>query len=76
MKKTILALAAALVTTTSVGTALAQYPGYADLNRDGVVSATEYQDYAFDRADENDNHSIDLNEQVRYDRLMNLDQEF
>ena len=76
MTKTVLALAAALVTATSVGTAFAQYPGYADQNRDGVVTATEYQDYAFDRADEDDNHSIDPNEQVRYDRLLDLDQEF
>ena len=76
MKKTILALTAALVTVTSVGTAFAQYPGYADLNRDGVVTAVEYQDYAFDRADEDDDHFIDPNEQVRYDRLMDLDQEF
>ena len=76
MKKTILALTAALVTVTSVGTAFAQYPGYADQNRDGVVTAIEYQDYAFDRADENGNHLIDPNEEPRYDRLMDLDQEF
>ena len=76
MKKTILALTAALVTATSVGTAFAQFPGYADLNRDGVVTATEYQSYAFDRADKDDSHSIDPGEQVRYDRLMDLDQDF
>ena len=80
MKKTMLAstgaLTAALVAVTGVGTAFAQYPGYADLNRDGIVTATEYQNYAFERADTDDDHSIDANERVRYDRLMDLDQEF
>ena len=72
--KTLLATIAATAMLT--GSALATvYPDYADMNRDGIVTQGEYEAYAFDRADTNDNHSIDPNERVRYDRLMGLDQE-
>lgn len=72
--KTLLSTIAATALLT--GSAFAAFPGYADMNRDGVVTQSEYEAYAFDRADTDDNHSIDPNEKVRYDRLMDLDQEF
>ena len=73
--KTLLATIAATAVLT--GSAFATvYPGYADMNRDGVVTAGEYEAYAFGRADTDDNHYIDANEQRRCDRLMDLDQEF
>ena len=72
MKKTILALTAAAVTTMGTVGAFAQYPGYADLDRDGVVTAAEYRKYASRRSDENGNHAIDPGEQSRFDRLMNI----
>ena len=51
------------------------YPPYADMDGDGVVGAEEYQAYAFDRADTDDNQTIDPNERPRYERLLDLDQE-
>ena len=73
--KTFLATIAATAVLT--GSAFATvYPGYADMNRDGIVTAGEYEAYAFDRADEDGDHFIGPNEQPRYDRLMDLDQEF
>lgn len=73
--KTLLSTIAATALLT--GSALATtFPGYADMNRDGVVTATEYEAYAFRRADRNDNNFIDHNEQHRFDLLMDLDQEF
>lgn len=69
-------LATIFATAMLGGTALASFPFYADMNRDGIVTADEYGAYAFDRADENDNRFIDPNEAARYDRLMDLDQEF
>ena len=73
--KTFLATIAATAVLT--GSAFATvYPSYADMNRDGIVTAGEYEAYAFGRADENGNNTIDHNEAPRYDRLMDLDQEF
>ena len=74
MLKTIgLSIAATALLATS---AMASFPGYADMNRDGIVTMSEYEAYVFDRADEDDSRSIEPNERHRYDRLMDLDQEF
>lgn len=72
--KTLIALATTAALTT--GALATGFPMYADMNRDGIVTATEYEAYAFRRADADGDNFIDHNEQVRYDRLMDLDQEF
>ena len=73
--KTLLSTIAATALLT--GSAFATvYPGYADMNRDGIVTTGEYEAYAFDRADADGDNLIDENERHRYDRLMDLDQEF
>ena len=72
--KTLLTTIAATAMLT--GSAFAIHPNYSDMNRDGVVTQSEYEAYAFDRADTDDSHSIEPNERMRYERLMDLDQEF
>ena len=74
MRTFLATIAASAVLTGSAFATI--YPGYADRNRNGIVIASEYEAYAFDRADEDGGNLIDGNEHHRYDRLMDLDQEF
>lgn len=72
--RTLLAIATtAALTTTALA---APFPLYADGNRDGITTQEEYEAYAFDRADQDDDGFISENERHRFDRLMDLDQEF
>lgn len=72
--KTLIALATTAALTT--GALATTFPMYADMNRDGIVTATEYEAYAFRRADTDDSRYIEPGEQHRFDLLMDLRQEF